>query len=84
MAVPGSPFSPSILKPVAAIATLFSSREERIQRQKERRERRKEMLRNGGKAAKVDSDAKGDVHVEDKDSEDEAPTSLTFSGTCLF
>jgi hypothetical protein len=37
------------------------------------------MLRNGGKAAKVDSDAKGDVHVEDKDSEDEAPTSLSWS-----
>jgi hypothetical protein len=56
--VPGSPMSPSILKPVAAIATLVNSREQRIQQQKERRERRKELMKLG--KAKADAAAKGD------------------------
>jgi hypothetical protein len=50
MDIPGSPLSPSVLKPVAAvtaIAMLFNSREQRIQQQKERRERRKEMTKLG-------------------------------------
>jgi hypothetical protein len=59
MDVPGSPLSPSILKPVAAIATLVNSREQRIQQQKERRERRKELMKLG-KVGKADAAAKGD------------------------
>ena len=58
MNVLGSLLSPSVLKPVAAIATIFNSREQRIQQQKERRERRKELMKLG--KAKADAAAKGD------------------------
>ena len=58
MDIPGSPLSPSVLKPVAAIATLFNSREQRIQQQKDRRKRRKEMMKLG-KSAKADAASKG-------------------------
>ncbi len=60
MDIPGSPLSPLVLKPVAAIATLFNSREQRIQQQKERRERRKEMMKMG-KSAKADAASKGNA-----------------------
>ncbi len=97
MHVPGSPMSPSILKPVAAIATLVNSRVQRIQQQKERREKRKELMKMA-KSAKADSANKGD-HLEDStsrnhdqfdygsgdskddDSDDDAPTSLSWSSS---
>ncbi len=98
MDIPGSPLSPSVLKPVAAIATLFNSREQRIQQQKERRDRRKEMLKLG-KSSKADAASKGNAcgankcaacdgydtagesKDDEKDSDEDAPTSLSWSSS---
>jgi hypothetical protein len=60
MNVLGSLLSPSVLKPVAAIATIFNSREQRIQQQKDRRKRRNEMMKLG-KSAKADAASKGNT-----------------------
>jgi hypothetical protein len=96
--IPGSPLSPSVLKPVAAIASLFNSREQRIQQQRERREQRKEAMKLG-KAAKTDAASKGDVMFtkqlealfgydvvgeskdDEKDSDEDVPTSLSWSSS---
>jgi hypothetical protein len=52
--------SPSILKPVAAVATLVNRREERVRQLKEAREKRREAMKTG-KAAKSETAVKGDL-----------------------